>query len=225
MRIDTDLFYLILIISVVHSALVILLDYLYLRQTRRYHELKAEIVRGAAEKDRQVSQILDDVRQKSRGILVEATNSATRLMSEAKVFTGAEEEAFKSALDKGAEEYEIRFQEALLRLQADTEQMLKNLTLEMKKPLTIQVDAFTGSFQKELTRMREETRSQVANLQKQSLEEVSRYKEQKLQEVKSVIVELMRDMAREVIGHEISPEKHEELVMKALEEAVRQKMF
>jgi hypothetical protein len=110
-------------------------------------------------------------------------------------------------------------------MQKQVEEMLKKTAIEMKRPLLIQLESFTTAFQKELLTIRQDTHQQLESMQKQTLAEVSLYKEQKLREVESTIMTFSKEVAREVLGAEIDTEKHEELVFKALQEAKKQKIF
>lgn len=225
MTIDSNLFYLIIVVSVVHSVLVIVLDLLYLRSIRKLQSLKKEMLQMSDMANRDAAKILDQARQQERNLILEATHTASRVMSETKLFTKASEDAFRDSLQKATGLYEEQFKASLVQMQHDIEKVLKQTTVEMKKPLVAQLDSFTTTFQKELSILRQETKAQVEGLQRQTLDEVGKYKEQKLKEIETVIFALSRDLAREILGSEINPEKHEELVIKALEEAKKQKVF
>lgn len=225
MTIDSTLFYLIIAVSVVHSVLVIILNILYLRSVRSLHALKKEMADESERARLNEAKILEGARHQERDVLTEATHAASKIMGEAKLFNTAVENSFRESLAKATDEYESRFRQSLSEMQTEVDGMIKKTATEMKKPLVTQLDSFTTTFQKELAALRQETRTHIEELQKETLLEVKSYKQQKLKEAEKAIVAMSKDLVRKILGAEISPEKHEELVMKALEEAKRQNIF
>ena len=70
-----------------------------------------------------------------------------------------------------------------------------------------------------------QTQYHVANMLLKSEQEVSKYKQSKLNEVDQQVRDIVFKAAKEVIGRAISFTEHEDLVNKALERAKKDKIF
>lgn len=102
---------------------------------------------------------------------------------------------------------------------------VRKFTEELERLMHARSAEVTAMIEKAQTDQIKESQFFVANLLTKLEKEAQEYKENKLKAVDEQIRQIVLSAAREVIGRSISLTEHEDLVVKALERAKREKVF
>jgi hypothetical protein len=102
---------------------------------------------------------------------------------------------------------------------------LAGLSKDVKEEVGRQIDTVNTSLASEIQKTQAETRRVLLGAYKKMEDEVEAYKVERLKKVDERIFDLLKDASVKAIGKLLSPEDHEDVVIKALEDAKRENVL
>ncbi len=124
-------------------------------------------------------------------------------------------------LSQSREKLETVFQELVKENRKNIERISQSFLLESKEKL----NSLATKLEKETAQILNETKFDIEKKKGEMEKEIEEIKKEKLKELEKNIYKIINDVTKKVLGKAIDLSTHEELVMKALEKAKKEKFF
>lgn len=214
MNISTNLNLIFIIFAVSFGMLLVGVVITYFWLVKKYLSLQHKKAEFDLQKDEEAREIIKNANIKAQEILGQAQNISTQ-----------QQEGLQNKLNEATQTYAKSYEDALAKTQSVIGTMLQNISNDIKKGVTGEIDVFRQSLQQEVVKSKDEMRKVVIEAFKKADSEVESYKKARLQQVDKEILVMVKRVAERVLAKEISVDEHEKLVLKALEEAKKQGIF
>lgn len=214
MYIEPFLLFSLLVLSVMMGGALVVLLLLYDRVSHelRRHERKGEV--EAKRLKEHARTIVERARSQSIALLDGANRKAQTVLEQAQVLSKDAKDALRGELEEVAK----REKEAIHRTSDALIREYQGVMEKVEEDIAEEARTEVVSIHKELDKRMEE---QYAKLE----QEIAAYKAQSLAKIDASIYRVLGEVAKRVIGKTLSFDDHQELVMKALEEAKKDELF
>lgn len=102
---------------------------------------------------------------------------------------------------------------------------LEDLSLQMRNKLSTEIETITDSLTQKTIAAESLLEQRIAAEYQKAEKEISYYKELKVKKLDTSIYELLQDVSMKIFGKTLNIQDHQDLVMKALEEAKKDGVF
>lgn len=215
---------LLLIFALVITCLVLLLIgiiALYLKLIAKFDELKHGREKPVVNPEVLVAQ----ARVRSTQLLEEAHQKAVNIVGSAEAYVKREDGIIQKELERAEAEYSKVYKEVIQASGTKAQTMIQSIPQDIKIILISAIDNFRVSLTAEIGKAQEEANKAIREAYQTAADEVNKYKEDRMKQVDSAILEIIKEVTEKVLAKSVSIEEHEKLVQKSLEEAKRQKIF
>lgn len=180
------------------------------KRQERHHEEKL--------KSREV-EILDSAHRKAASIVADISfvKEATEQVIEADLAKLADNEA--ASAHEEARKLRHAYKTQLVHIAKNYEHLLQNVASQMQEAAERELGQFRSLLTTETSRLQQIVEKKVEEEYAKVEADVAAYKEAQLRKVREDIYKMINTVSKRVISKTLSLEEHEELVMKALEEA------
>ena len=223
---DTELlFYATIILTALMGIVLGWVAISYRKLIEKYDKirLKGEETEKALEQER--ARVLEEANAQAKQIVAEAQTRSGQLISEAATFGNQTRELLGKELQKLQAVELGYYQKALEDTKLQAQASLGGISGDVKQEVVRQIDAVRSSLAGEIQKAQLETRQILSSSYKKMEEEIAIYKAERLKRVDEKIIEILKDASAKAIGKSLSLEDHEDVVIKALEDAKRENVL
>ena len=171
-------------------------------------------------------QAITDETQK---VIQEAREKAINIMDQAKIVPEDEKRKIMDDLSVITQSQEHLYQQAVSDIKQKSEEEMTKMSSDIQKNVLIEIKNLLENFKTELKLSNEELQKSFSQKYQSELEQANRQIEDYKKYVNSNIdrkaKDILKDFSIQVLGKVISPEDHEDLIIKALEEAKKKNVF
>lgn len=214
-----------ILIAIALGFIVAAVVILYVRLLRQHNELKEEKARLTAEAQKQSQEILAKAQKEGEVLISSAHQKAAEIIKNTEILSTDSKNKMLAALEEVSRVNTENFRKTLSDAKDDIATVLAKVSTDLAANALTEVATFRGSLQKDLTSTQAALSAAVNEGYKKIEEEMSKYRQVRLNQVDETIFEILREVTQKIIGRVVSFEEHEELVKKSLEEAKRQNIF
>ena len=197
----------------------------YRKLIEKYDKIRStgEEAEKALEAER--AKALEEAKTQGKQIISEAQTRSGQLIAEAASFGNQTRELLGKELQKLQAVELGYYQKALEDTKLTAQASLGGISKDVKAEVVSQIDAIRTSLSGEIQKAQMETRQMLASSYKKMEEEIEAYKKERLQRVDEKIFEILKEVSSKAIGKSLSLEDHEDVVIKALEDAKRENVL
>lgn len=217
-----------LIVTLVTNGILLLLIFALYQNQRNIMNVGPffdQISKLRAKAARKESRILKEALDKSKDAVKQSLNrmrSVEDLSEDTKRSLNNKAERLVS---ESVSKHNEVFQKIMNKISDSYKNQLWNLAASQNEEYIRVLDGVKSSANQEIQRLSEETSRITQEERKRMEEELATYKKRLTEDVDQRIFQVVSEVARETIGEAIDIEKHQELVMKALERAKQEKFI
>ncbi len=222
---DITSFYILIFLIVALCLLLIGLTGYYLNLIRKFIILQQENVQLKTSLANSQSSALSESVIKAQKIIDEAVVKASEVVSKSQYVVGNTQDLINRKVSDIQKEELKQFQSALNLTRDESIKILSNITKDINSILSISIKNFQESLISEVNKSQEEMKASLGEAYKKAHEEIELYKKTRLDEIEKSGVQIIKSFIQKVLTRKIDIREHEELVMKALEEAKKEGMF
>lgn len=195
------------------------------RELKQQEEINAKTQAIVAQTQKQADDILAQALEQSKGILTQTNNLDAKLQDQAAEIMGNISTTYKSVMDKKIEEILKNYENTIVSYETEHIDLLQNVNKQIEdKAWQHSEEVFAEMRQRviEIGKQREQLmEKEMANIHK----DLDEYKRLQLAKIESNIYEILARASESVIGQAVSFDLHQELIIKALEQAKREGVF
>jgi hypothetical protein len=214
-----------IIVSISFGLLLVGVIITYFWLVKKYLSLEHDKAKSQAEIVSQSQKILQDAQASANQIVKEASLKAESIIKGANEFNASADQVITHLLEAQSHNYLAAYQKALDSLEQGILNQMKAAPGDVKKGIQDQLLLVGENLSKELTGTQNEFRNALENTYKSMQVDLDKYKKAKLAKVDESIVNAIEEIAKVVIAKTIPIEEHEELVVKALDQAKKEGLF
>ncbi|KKQ51414.1 hypothetical protein A2865_02815 [Candidatus Woesebacteria bacterium RIFCSPHIGHO2_01_FULL_39_17] len=218
-NIDQSLIYIIFLLLAALVLLLVGLVIAYLRLLTKLTSSKSEKLTVDPRN------LLIQAQTKGQKILEEAYTKAREILARSDDFSKDQEVKISEELKKSTNIYVNKYQDILEKTQEESIKILQNIPEDIKALFLKEIGEVRKNLIQEVEKVEKDARQIVLDAYQKAEADVEKYKLERMRQVDESIILILKDVARKVLSKEINKEEHEKLVMKALEEAKRQRVF
>jgi len=197
----------------------------YRKLIEKYDKIRStgEEVEKALEAER--VKTLEEAKTQAKQIVSEAQTRSGQLITEAASFGNETRELLGKELQKLQAVELGYYQKALEDTKLTAQTSLGSISKDVRQEVVKQIDAVRTSLTGEIQKVQMETRQMLSASYKKMEEEIGVYKIERLKRVDEKVFEILKDVSTKAIGKSLSLEDHEDIVIKALEDAKKEHVF
>lgn len=165
---------------------------------------------------------LTRAREKSHQIITQADAKASQIVSQADIFSAQVKQQFAADLKAIIAKEEIDFEGLQKQIHETATKVLQDVSQSVRSDTEKSVAQFQQTLSNEMKKSQEQVRQSIESGYANVVREIDEYKVLLLGQVERHIYEIVRTTTKKVIGSSLSIEEHQELIVKALEEAKRE---
>lgn len=223
---DTQvLFYGTIILTALMGAVLGYVAISYRKLIEKYEKIRASQEEEAHGLETQKTQIIEEGRRQAGLIIADAQTKAAKLVGEAGTFSDQTKQILEIELKKTQAAELDYYRKALEEIQKGAVATLGGIPKDVKDVVVKEIDAVRASLSLEIQKAQQETRQMLAASYKKMEEEVEAHKKERLKKIDEKIFEILKIVATRAIGKSLSFEDHEDVVIKALEDAKRENVL
>jgi len=197
----------------------------YRKLIEKYEKIRVGQEEEARGLEIQKTQIIDEGRRQAGLIITDAQNKAAKLVSEASTFGAQTKEILESELKKTQTVELDYYRKALEETKLGAVATLGGISKDVKDEVVRQIEAVRSSLAIEMQKVQLETRQMLASSYKKMEEDLEIHKKERLKKIDEKIFEILKVVALRSVGKSLSFEDHEDVVIKALEDAKRENVL
>lgn len=213
------------LIAIALGFIVAAVVILYVRLIKEHNKLKEEKTALTASAQKQAQEILEKAQKEAEDLINSSHQKAAEIIKNTEVLSTDSKNKMLTALEEVSRVNTENFRSTLNDAKDDIATVLAKVSKDLSSSALTEVATFRGSLQKDLINSQAALSSAVNEGYKKIEEEMSKYRQIRLNQVDETIFEILREVTQKIIGRAVSFEEHEELVKKSLEEAKRQNVF
>ncbi len=211
------------------SLLVVLLLGIYWFLSKWLKFLQKDYISGA-------EKIVDEAREKALQIVSQATTKANSSLDAIENLSEESKSMLKSELDTLVKEETDKlrvaskelvdfYKTSLTKQHQESFQEIEQATQEVEQQIEKEMDEFKDVLHEGTVGMQEKVEAKATAEYQKVEKELESYKARRLKAVDETIYDILHDVSKDVFGQALSMEEHQELVLKALEEAKQNNIF
>jgi len=185
---------------------------------------------------RESVRVLDKAKESSINILKSSTKQASKTMREAQLLSDETKKLLDSSLDTLTSKQKKEISEAtkvlieknkelIEKSQDESSRDMRNLTRRLEEELLSEIEAFKNNLHQEVIESEHIVEERVHSEYEALKGELARFKKQRLASIDREIAEIVERVGKEVLGKSISTRDHEDLIIKALEQAKQDRVI
>ena len=213
------------LISIALGLLVLSLVVSYLRLHKTYSRLKERKNMIESDAHKEAEKIMDEARKKSMESLKQARIQASKIINEAGVITQEAKQKMLSDFSTVTTGYAQSYQQLLAQAKDEAIKIIDNISKDIKSQAASEIGTMKSALTQEVAKAQETTRKAILQSIQTIEKEMEAYKKARIQKVDENVFEILRQVTQRVIGRALSPQDHEDLVIKSLEEAKKENVF
>lgn len=212
---DQSLLYTLILIDaslgiVIGSLLIFLFTFL-----RRYQVLKTESENLKSAMDK-------DVQALSKKAVDEGRIKAQEIIKQAQLFTNEEKLALQKSLEESVSKYISEYKSVIEDAEKKALASISELPKNAAKEIAENIRSFQVEIRAQTIKIEKETLD-LFNAEKARLDkEIAEYKRARIEQIDKQSFEILKKMGEKFLQRVITPEEHEKLAFKALQEAKKQ---
>lgn len=218
------------LISVVFLTCLFMYAFFYLIKRER------ELRNREHELDKTASESIDRSHRKARDILAQAVDNAKNILSDTKLFKQALETDVQTAIDREMETYRTMLDERLRKTVGVYDEILSEVAVfykdsikdaaeKLKKAQEQQEKDYKGMIQDESLSAKFYIQRRINEELDKANREIQEYKKSELSHVRKQFESLIDEISERIFEGSLTPQQHENLIFRALEEAKKNKIF
>lgn len=214
-----------ILISIALGFLLLALFITYFQLLKKHTKLKEEKGKGTEESQRQAVLIVDQARKQSTSILAESQQQAAELIKDAGTISQEAKQRMIEEMSKVAQGYAKNYQELLVEVKNEALGVVRNISQSIKGESAKEIEAMKQALTGEIVKAQEITRKAITESLSKVETEVNAYKQARIKRVDVAIFDIIREASQKVIGKSLNTKEHEDLVIKSLEEAKKERVL
>lgn len=211
------------------GVLILVIGHLF-NTLKKNHLYQKDIEKIRKDIVNQSQHMLDSARGKAQEIISSANDRAHEIVSQAKILEAKTTEnsneiatqlltAQREELEKARSQLLKEYRKVLEDLYKENINLFRNISKDIEAQATLEVEDFKNILRRETLESQKIVGKRIDKLYADTQIEVEQYKKQELQKVQDNIYKIVENAVALAIGKSIDLDKHEDLVMEALEEA------
>lgn len=170
-------------------------------------------------------QLLAEVHAKSLKILEDAHKKAKDILSDAQEFLKRDESKIALQVEKIGKIYVDTYENSLNSIKLEAVKTIHSIPKDINSSFDKLLTDFRGDLEAELHKNQEKLTLASAENLKKAENEIEKHKALRIRRIDESLVSTVSEIAKKILGRDLSDIEHEKLVLKALEEAKREGMF
>lgn len=183
------------------------------KTVKKHHSQKAAI------------HLLEDARISAFEILEQANKRAEDILSQTHLDKQLLAQEQIESLKKVSLEFTNNYQRALDEIKKEHIDMFKNISQDIEKDAMSEISDFKEIIKKESFASQKIVGKKIEEEYQDLEKQLKDYKEKKLAEINDSVYKILSLVSKQVLGKTLSFDQHEELIIKALEEAKAEGLF
>jgi len=225
LNIEPTFFYTAILIGVCLSLLLIGVTYLYITSVKKYLSLRDEKKRESANVDSVTAQRIQEAEGKAQAIINDSQSKAQSMLSNIQNLTNSINDEIQKELSKATELYAKSYGELLSSSKLETAKMVQNISKSINDAVLEEVRKMAELLRADLANSENEAKRVVVESYKKMEEQVRIYEQQRIKQIEDSMFLVVNDILGKALFKKIGKKEHDELVIKALEEAKKQNLF
>jgi hypothetical protein len=197
----------------------------YRKLIEKYDKIRLSGEESEKALEQEKNKVLEEAKVQARKIISDAQIRAGQLISEAAAFGDQTKQLLTSELQELQAAELGYYQKALEDTKLQAQASLGGLSKDVKAEVVKQIDAVRTSLAGEIQRAQAQTQQILSSSYQKMEKELEVYKAERLKKVDEKIFEILKDASTKAIGKSLSLEDHEDVVIKALEDAKRENVL
>lgn len=194
----------------------------YRKLIEKYDKIRTSAQEAEKGLEQQRARVLEEANLQARQIVSEAQTRSGKLLSEAASFGDQTKQLLAGELQKVQAVELGYYRKALEDTKLQAQASLGGISQDVRQEVVRQIDAVRTSLTGEIQKAQVETRQMLSASYKKMEDEILVYKIERLKRVDEKIFEILKDASAKAIGKSLSLEDHEDVVIKALEDAKKE---
>ena len=211
---DTNLFYISTILISILGVTIGAIAYSYRQLIKKYYLLKEEQDRLVKSSETEAAEIISKAKLQAEKLLHQADDLGIKLQSD-----------LSSELEKAKAQQAQNYQVILDSLKNESSTVMQTISKEIQAQLAQEVEKFVSSIQGEVVKSNQLVIESIKMEFQKVQKDLDTYKKDMQSRVDDNIYSILMEVSNKVIGEAINLEEHENLVIKALDDARKQNMF
>jgi vacuolar-type H+-ATPase subunit H len=213
--VDYQLLLFVVVMLTAALGLVIgLVAFSYRQLIKKYYLLKEQEEKEAESSREESEKIVTDAEARAKKIIEEATDLGKKLQTDLLL-----------ELEQAKKEQAKAYQAILDTVQKESYNMVNNISDDVKKQISLELARFLKSLEGEIGKSQEAVMGALKSEYQKVQVEIRQYQDEMQKRVDESVYKILETVANRVLGKTIELEEHEELVMKALNDAKRENLF
>ena len=219
MLINGSVVYLLIFGASTLLIVIVVLLFLYLHSLSEYIGLKRLLMRNKTESVYEAQKVIDDATVEAQKILKETQFKVDEIIKSSEVFRGESSNFVNMEVRKITEFQTASYQRIIQDLQGKLEKAFVNLSADVNSKIDKEIALFSNALQKQAVSIGSISSDVVQKLQKDLVNDIERYKEEKYKQVEDRILDVVKDLSAKVISRDISIDEHEKMIKKFVNDA------
>lgn len=211
MDIVTLLAVLILGVLILGIAVLILLI-VYIRNRKTFEGYIKRLENIELRSKSKAAAVLDDAEAQSVQIVRRASKQATKIIQQAELLT-------EDSKERAVELMEDTYKNLLDRIVSDNLNIFQNISKHIEAEAEKDIHNFRKIVLKKTLIAERALEKELETEKKEIEKKLQEYRDRRIKEAENSIGELIKEIAKQVLGESLTPKQHKELIVKALEEA------
>ena len=171
------------------------------------------------------NKILDQARRDALEIIKDSELKAQQIIQASDIFSREFKEDFKKNILKFINEQQLSYELIRKNIEAESSKVLKDLSNSVVNQVDIEVKAFHKSISADTVRTQQAIVSAAQDDYKLVRAEIESYKKLMQERINNAAVDIVKDIAKQVLGASLTTEEHQKLIIQALKEAKESNVF
>ncbi len=203
--------------------MVILLHYQKL--VGKFLKLQREDKHLREETQKEAEKLLEKAQKEALETVEEAHRRARKVVRESEIAVTKMEELLRRELEKVLTVQTKNYYQMLEKIEREVAQGFEKAGEKTQVGILEEIEDFRKVMEQQTIKSQEAASEKIDGEFAQVREEIKAYRAKMLGKVDQSIFEILQEVSQEVLGKALSVKEHEELVIKALYEAKRRKIF
>jgi hypothetical protein len=224
-EIDPNIFYILSFFSASMGLLLVGIFIMYLRIVKRYISLKDESNKFKTEYGEKSNQDIVKAGQEARKILESAQLKAQEMINTSQMFNDEQKAKIADMLSRVSNEEVLEYKKIIDEAGKVSINAVQRLSEDVKSQITPELGKIKETIESEIKSASDETKTAISSAYAIVEKEVGDYKKKMYGEIDKLTFSAVKELSQKVLGKAISTKDQEDLVISALEEAKKQRIF
>ena len=197
----------------------------YNKALRELYLIKSEnerLLKGGSE---EINKIIDQARRDSLEILKESQIKAQKIIQTSDIFSREFKEEFRRNLLKFIDQERLSYEQIGKDIQIESNKVLKDLSASIVSQVDMEVKGFHKAISVEAVRTQQAIANNAQEDYKLVRAEIENYKKVMRERINNASIDIVKDIAKQMLGASLTTEEHQKLIIEALKEAKESNVF